>query len=181
MIILKYGNAKKLESAKRWKCKCSKCGCKVILDKDDIQNYKNDIDSDNHHVTKFYWTCPYCEEELYHEEYDNRLVRITEPIKDKIEDSAIYHKELSVVIVVTLVMALFGLLIWCVLDLVYKHYDNKYNYRIEYTDSDGDSHTDWTNEFDEKGPYVIYIDEDGNKKKQDIDMIVITNVKEEEE
>lgn len=86
MIILKYGNAKKLESAKRWKCICSECGCKVILDKDDIQNYKNDTDSGGYRFTKFDWTCPYCEEELYYEEYDGPLVRITEPIKDKIED-----------------------------------------------------------------------------------------------
>lgn len=93
---------KKLESAKRWTCKCSKCGCKVILDKDDIQNYKNDIDSDNHHVTKFNWTCPYCETEIYHEDYDDPLVRITEPIKDKLEDFALYHEDLCIVIVIVL-------------------------------------------------------------------------------
>lgn len=180
MIILKYGNAKKLESAKRWKCKCSECGCKVILDKDDVRNYENNIDSDNHHVTKFYWTCPYCGTELHYEEYDNRLVRITEPILDKIVDFALDHGGLCVVIVLVLVIALLFLLIGCALDLEYKYYDNKYNYRIECTDGDGDHCIDWTNEFDEKGRYVIYIDEDGYKKKQDIDMIVITNLKEEE-
>lgn len=180
MIVLKYGKAKKLESAKRWKCKCSECGCKVILDKDDVQNYKNNIDSDNHHVTKFYWTCPYCGTELHYEEYDDPLVRIIEPIKDKIEDFAVYHEELCVVIVIVLVVVLLVSLIWGALDLAYKYYNNKYNYRIEYTDSDGDSHTDWTNELEEKGRYVIYIDEDGDKKKQDIDLIVITNLKEEE-
>lgn len=114
MIILKYGNAKKLESAKRWKCKCSECGCKVILDKDDIQNYKNDMDSGYHRVTKFNWTCPYCEAELYYEEYDDPLVRITEPILDKIEDFAVYHEELCVVIVIVTVIVLFFLLIWSV-------------------------------------------------------------------
>jgi len=117
MIILKYGNAKKLESAKRWTCKCSKCGCKVILDKDDIQNYKNDIDSDNHHVTKFYWTCPYCETGIHHEEYDDPLVRIIEPIKDKIEDFAIYHEELNDIIVIVLVVVLAFSLLWGCSDL----------------------------------------------------------------
>lgn len=180
MIILKYGNAKKLESAKRWKCKCSKCGCKVILDKEDTQKYKNDIDSDNHHVTKFYWTCPYCGTEIYHEGYDNPLVRITEPIKDKIEDFAVYHEELSVVIVVTLVIALFFLLLCGALDLAYKYFDNKYNYRIEYTEDDGDHHTDWTYVIEEKGQYIIYIDEDGDKKKQDLDTTIVTDLKEEE-
>ena len=180
MIILKYGNAKKLESAKRWKCKCSKCGCKVLLDKEDVQNYKNDTDSGGHRFTKFDWTCPYCETELYNEEYDDPLVRITEPIKDKIEDFALYHEDLCVVIVIVLAVVLLVSLIWGALDLAYKYYNNKYNYRIEYADGDGDHCNDWTNEFDEKGPYVIYIDEDGNKKKQDIDMIVITNLKEEE-
>lgn len=180
MIILKYGNAKKLESAKRWKCKCSECGCKVILDKDDVQNYKHDMDSDYHRVTKFNWTCPYCEEELYHEEYDDPLVRITEPILDKIEDFAVYHEELCVVIVLVLVSALCCLLVWGGLTLAYKYYDNKYSYRIEYIEDDGDHRIDWTNELEEKGQHVIYIDEDGDKKKQDIDMVVITNLKEEE-
>lgn len=180
MIILKYGNAKKLESAKRWKCKCTKCGCKVILDKDDVQNYRNETDPGAHHITKFDWKCPYCETELYHREYDEPLVRITEPILDKIEDFALYHEELCIVIVVTLVMVLFGLLIWGAFDLAYKYYDNKYNYRIEYTDDDGDHCIDWSNELEEKGQHVIYIDEDGDKKKQDIDTIVIVDLKEEE-
>ena len=180
MIILKYGNAKKLESAKRWKCKCSECGCKVILDKDDIQNYKNDPDSDDHRVTRFNWTCPYCETDLYYEEYDDPLVRITEPILDKIEDFAVYHEELCIVIVIVTVIVLFFLLLWGALDLAYKHFDNKYNYRIEYTDGNGDHHTDWTYVIEKKGQYVIYIDEDGDKKKQDLDTAIVTDLKEEE-
>lgn len=180
MIIIKYGNAKKLESAKRRKCKCSECGCKVILDKDDVQNYKNDIDSDYHRFTKFDWTCPYCEEELHYEEYDDPLVRITEPILDKIEDFAVYHEELCVVIVIVLVVVLVFLVIWGALNVAYKYCDNKYNYRIEYTEDDGDHCIDWTNELEEKWQYVIYIDEDGNKKKQDIDTTIVIDLKEEE-
>lgn len=180
MIILKYGNAKKLESAKRWKCKCSECGCKVILDKEDVQNYINDTDYDGHRFTKFDWTCPYCETELYNEEYDSPLVRITEPIKDKIEDFMLYHEELCVVIGLMLVGTLLGLLIWGALNVAYKYYDNKYNYRIEYTEDDGDHCIDWTNELEEKGQHVIYIDEDGDKKKKDLDMIVIIDLKEGE-
>lgn len=180
MIILKYGNAKKLEHAKRWKCKCTTCGCKVILDKEDVQNYRNETDSGGHHITKFDWTCPYCEEELYYEEYDKLFFRITEPIVDKIVDFALYHEELCAVLAVVLVGALLFLVIWGVLDVVYKYYDNKYDYRIEYTEDDGDHCVDWTNELEEKGRYVIYIDEDGDKQKKDIDAIVIIDLKEEE-
>lgn len=95
------------------------------------------------------------------------------------EDFALYHEELCVVIVVTLVMALFGLLIRGAFDLAYKYYDNKYNYRIEYVEDDGDHCIDWTNELEEKGQHVIYIDEDGDKQKKDIDTIVIIDLKEE--
>jgi len=117
---------------------------------------------------------------LYHEEYDDPLVRITEPILDKIEDFALYHEELSVVIVIVLVLVLFFLLLWCVLDLAYKYSDNKYNYRIKYTDDDGYHHTDWTYVIEERGQYIIYIDEDGDKKKQDLDTAIVTDLKEEE-
>lgn len=180
MIILKYGNAKKLESAKRWKCKCSECGCKVILDKEDIRNYKNDMDSGYRRVTKFNWTCPYCEEELYYEEYDDPLVRITEPIKDKIEDFALYHEELCAVLAVLMAGALLGLLIWGALELAYKYYDNKYNYKIEYQTFSGSHCTDWTYEIEEQDGSIIYIDEDDHRKKVDLDTTVVTNLKEEE-
>lgn len=179
MIILKYGDAKKLESSKRWKCKCYKCGCKVILDKEDVRNYGNDHDCDSHRYTSFYWTCPYCETESYYEEYDELFFRIIEPIKDKLEEFADDHEGLCVVIAVTLVVVLLCLIIGGFMHLCFKHNDKIYNYRIQYED-DGDHHIDWTNEIKEKYGHVIYIDEDGNKKKQDLDTTVIIDLKEED-
>lgn len=177
MIVLKYGKAKKLEYAKRWKCKCSECGCKVILDKDDIQNYKNDTDSGGHRFTKFDWTCPYCGTELHYEEYDNRLVNITESIKDFALDHCNGLCRTAVVLIVVLLSFVVGI----ALDQWYNHYDNTYNYRIEYIEDDGDHRIDWTNEIEENGQYIIYIDENGHKKKQALDTSIVIDLKEEKD
>lgn len=179
MIILKYGDAKKLESSKRWKCKCYKCGCKVILDKEDVRNYGNDHDYEGHRYTSFYWTCPYCETESYYEEYDELFFRIAEPIKDKLEEFADGHEELCVVIAVILVVALFGLIVGGFIDSYFKYNDKTYNYRIQYED-DGDSRTSWTNEYDIDGNIMTFIDEDEHIRKVQADEANIIVLKEEE-
>lgn len=180
MIILRYGDAKKLESSKRWKCKCFKCGCKVLLNKEDVQKYANEYDSDGRRYTSFYWECPYCETELYSKEYDMLFFRITESIKDKLEEFADGREELCIAITVTLVAALLFLIVGGFIDSYFKHYDKTYNYRIQYEDNNGHHHTEWTNEIEEKYGCVIYIDEDGYKKKQDLDTTVIIDLKEED-
>lgn len=183
MIILKYGNAKKLESAKRWKCKCSECGCKVILDKEDTERFRQEIDYDGCPYTEFTWVCPFCHETQSYNEYDSNIDKIKETLGDWIEsilDFVCYHERLCDVIIALLVSGLLILTAGITSDLVDKHRDNTYNYRIEYEEADGDHCTDWTNDIEENGQYIVYVDENNHGKKVYINATVVTNLKEEE-
>ena len=179
MIILKYGDAKKLDESKRWKCRCSKCGCKVLLNKDDVQKYANAYDSDGHCYTSFYWECPYCETELYYEEYDDLFFRITAPILDKLLDFVLDHEGLCSVIIAPLIVGLALLVTNSVIDRWHKHNDETYNYKIQYDDN-GTERVDWTNKIEEKNGYVIYINENDREKRQDLDTTVVIDLKEED-
>lgn len=175
MVILKYGDMKKVNNKHRWKSKCYICGCKVIIDEDDTNNLDHYMDICGYENTRFHWTCPYCQTDNFFDEPDSRF--------DVVRSN--FHKfnlvrfmdDHFIITMIMIVVLITGGVIGSAKVYV-KYMDNHYNYRIEWTDLDQDNHTDWTNQYEIGDKFICFYSEDGHRKI-DKDMATIIDLKEE--
>lgn len=178
MIILKYGNARSLYKQNRWKSKCSDCGCKVIIEKEDVTDLNQYIDISGDAWTKFHWECPYCQKDQTYNKpssYFGYVHSLWDDLVDKISTFIDYHLFLSGIVAGIVVVVL---VLGCIAAAA--HYNNThYAYRIEWTDYDQDAHTTWVNEYDVQEGFVIFIN-NGAPIKIDQDLVDIIDLKEEE-
>lgn len=177
MIILKYGNARSLYKQNRWKDKCSDCGGKVIIEKEDVTDLNQYIDISGDAWIKFHWECPYCQKDQTYKKPNSCRSYIRDfldNLLDTISKFVDYHLFLSIILSVIFVLALvFGGI------AVKNHYKNThYAYRIEWTDYDQETHTTWVNEYDAQNGFVIFIN-NGAPIKIDQDLVDIIDLKEE--
>lgn len=186
MIILKYGDLKRKQKKTRWKATCEECGCKVIVEKDDVEKFNQDVDYDGDPYTEFTWICPFCHEPQGYDKYDSKIDAVKNTIEDWMEtikdwagdriddlaDNPIFFALVFIALIVTIIAVPAGM---------YIRYENTHNnYKIKWIDDDGDSRTSWTNEYEIDGNVMTFIDEDEHIRKIQADEANVIVLKEEE-
>lgn len=186
MIIVKYGDLKRKQKKTRWNAKCEDCGCKVIVEKEDTEKFRQEIDYDGCPYTKFTWVCPFCHETQNYNEYDSKIDKVKKTLGDWKEsisdwkedavDNLMDNPIVFVFILITLLVSLFAVPIG-----IYIRYENTHNnYKIKWVDDDGDSRTSWTNEYEIDGNIMAFIDESDHIRKVPADEANVIVLKEEE-
>lgn len=186
MIIVKYGDLKKKQKKTRWNAKCDECGCKVIVEKEDTEKFRQEIDYEGCPYTEFTWVCPFCHETQVYDEYDSKLDQVKETLSDwhdsfedwagNTTDNLMDHPIVFIFILITLIASLLAIPAG-----IYIRYENTHNnYKIKWVDDDGDSRTSWTNEYEIDGNIMIFIDEDERIRKVQADEANVIVLKEEE-
>ena len=179
MIILKYGNLKRKQKKTRWKATCDDCGCRVIVEKNDVENFCQNIDYDGYPYTKFTWICPFCHETQEYDKYDSKIYDVKKTIEDWASDKTDYFVDnpfILIFIVASLIVTIIA-----VSAGIYIRYENTHNnYKIKWIDDDGDSRTSWTNEYEIDGNVMTFIDEDEHIRKIQADEANVIVLKEGE-
>lgn len=163
MDIIKYGNLYKKE--KKVKAKCSHCGTKVAMIKEDYQLYD--------YQTNMIWDCPFCQKRVTTKRFN--FYRTWDKIIKWFED----YRYIVIVILLSILMVGATVVLPIIYVVVNPKQDNTDNYLIDYHYK-GVHYEEYVDKYKLEGN-TLYIWDDGEKTQyNEVEFNKVTTLKEED-